>query len=66
MQQPSGEVVVFRGSDKAYLEWIAAHKGAWVVNANKNPTAGYLQLHKAWCPTISDERRAGAYRSGIT
>jgi hypothetical protein len=27
----------------------------------KNPKPAYLQLHKAWCATISDPRRAGAY-----
>ena len=57
----SDSVVEFRGDDDGYLGWIAEHKGGWVVNANSNPKPDYLQLHKAWCPTISDPRRAGAY-----
>ena len=55
------EPLVFRGDDDGYLAWISEHKGGWVVNANRNPGPDYLQLHKAWCPTISDSRRAGAY-----
>lgn len=54
-------VLEFRVDDDSYLDWIATHKGAWVVNANRNPKSSYLQLHTAWCPTISDPRRAGAY-----
>jgi hypothetical protein len=56
-------VVEFRDDNPGYLGWVGAHKGGWVVNANRNPKPGYLQLHKAWCPTISDPRRAGAYTS---
>lgn len=55
------EVVEFRGDDHGYLVWTEAHKGGWVVNANRDAKSSYLQLHKAWCPTISDPRREGAY-----
>jgi hypothetical protein len=55
------DVLEFRDDDPGYLDWVGAHKGGWVVNANRNPKPGYLQLHKACCPTISDPRREGAY-----
>jgi hypothetical protein len=53
--------VEFRDDDSGYLDWVVAHKGGWVVNANKTPKPDYLQLHKAWCSTIADPRREGAY-----
>ena len=31
------------------------------MNADRSPKPTYLELHRAWCPTISDPRRAGAY-----
>lgn len=58
--QASG-VVEFRGDDRAYCAWIAANESGWVVNARRNPGAEYLQLHRAWCPSISEARREGAY-----
>lgn len=54
-------VVEFKDDDPSYLAWIKARKGGWVVNADRVPKARYLQLHKASCPAISDERKAGAY-----
>jgi hypothetical protein len=62
MEAPADDqVLIFRDDDGAYLDWIGTHKGGWVVNAHRNPRSDYLQLHKAWCPTISDPRDPGAY-----
>ena len=54
-------VALFRNDEAGYLAWIASHQSGWVVNTDRTPKATYLQLHKASCPTISEERTAGAY-----
>ena len=61
VSKASAAVVEFRGDDHGYLSWVSRHKSGWVVNAESSPNPGNLQLHKAWCPTISDPRPAGAY-----
>jgi hypothetical protein len=59
---PEGSrVTEFKNDDPAYMAWVKSHRGGWVVNTDRIPKARYLQLHKASCPWISDERVAGAY-----
>src|SRR4051794_333861 len=58
--------------ETALLSWRRRHvphvderEQGRVVNANRNLSPDYLQLHKAWCPTIPDPRR-GAYTPAPT
>lgn len=39
--------------DSAYLRWVADHPSGYVVNADRNPSAAYLMLHRADCRTIT-------------
>lgn len=51
----------FENDDAGYEAWLAAHPSGWVVNAGRRPSAAYLKLHEAQCPTIS-QLRAGYSR----
>jgi hypothetical protein len=53
-------VVVFKDDDPGYEEWLREHHAGYVVNALRNPTAGYLKLHRAACSFISNSNRRGA------
>lgn len=44
---------VILDDDAAYLRWVAAHPGGWVVNCHRRPSANYLVLHRATCGTIT-------------
>jgi Family of unknown function (DUF6308) len=40
-------VRIFRGDDASYLRWISDHPAGYVLNAERNPRAAYLKLHRA-------------------
>ena len=43
----------FVDDDSAYLGWVADHPSSYVINADRNPSAAYLMLHRAGCHTIT-------------
>jgi hypothetical protein len=43
----------FVDDDPGYLGWVAAHPAGYVVNTTRLPSAGYLMMHRATCPTIT-------------
>lgn len=43
----------FVDDDSAYLRWVADHPSGYVINADRNPSAAYLMLHRANCHTIT-------------
>jgi hypothetical protein len=54
--------ILFRSMEQEYIEWLGRHPRGFVVNAQRNPKPGYLQLHRAWCKWIYDAGKApGAY-----
>jgi hypothetical protein len=63
LKEKSMPVEVFDGRDEghrdpAYLEWLEVHPRGYVLNALKNPGAGYLQLHRTRCFHISQYKMA--------
>lgn len=48
-----GSVKHFIDNDAAYLGWVADHPSDYVINADRNPSAAYLMLHRAGCHTIT-------------
>jgi hypothetical protein len=54
-------VLIFRGDDAAYLRWISGHPMGYVLNAERNPKASYLKLHRATCTWMSGRGKPGAY-----
>lgn len=53
--------VIFKDDDGGYRDWLAQHQGSdsFVLNAERNPRATYLILHRATCHTISGEPARG-------
>ena len=43
----------FVDDDSGYLNWVADHPSGYVINADRNPSAAYLMLHRADCHTIT-------------
>ena len=52
----------FLDDDDGYFAWLAAHPDGFVLNCDRNPSAGYLVLHRSACHHI--ERWAG-HRSTV-
>jgi hypothetical protein len=52
-------MIQFVDDDSGYLSWIARNPSGWVVNSNRNPTAGYIVLHRASCSFVSGEPTRG-------
>ena len=44
----------FTDDDPSYLEWIAQHPDAFVLNSYRKPTREYLKLHQASCRTVTE------------
>lgn len=51
---------VFRDGEDAYLNWLKAHPEGLVVNAERDPSPGYLPLHRTTCWTINERNSAMA------
>ena len=47
-------VEMFRRDDSAYLRWIGANPDGYVLNTTPGVSSGYLKLHSATCPHVSD------------
>ena len=45
-------IAEFRDSDEAFLAWLAAHPGGYVINIGRGER-GYARLHRADCGTIT-------------
>ncbi|CCH30621.1 hypothetical protein ABZ816_39600 [Actinosynnema sp. NPDC047251] len=43
----------FQDDDAGYERWLAGHSDLYVLNTTRNPTPGYLKLHRATCRTIA-------------
>ena len=54
-------MIEFRGDDAAYMNWIAAHPNAFVLNVRRTPDPNYVVLHRATCGSITAPRERGAY-----
>jgi hypothetical protein len=46
------DIAEFRDNDEAFLAWLAAHAGGYVINVGRNQR-GYARLHRADCRTIA-------------
>jgi hypothetical protein len=44
----------FADDDAGYLSWLSRNPDGYVVSANRNPSPGYLILHRATCRTIAE------------
>jgi hypothetical protein len=45
-------IAEFRDNDEAFLGWLAAHAGGYVINIGRSE-GGYARLHRADCGTIT-------------
>jgi hypothetical protein len=43
----------FVNDDTGYMLWLAQHPNGFVINTYSAPSAAYLKLHLASCPSIS-------------
>jgi hypothetical protein len=43
----------FVNDDTGYMRWLAQHPNGFVINTYSAPSAAYLKLHLASCPSIS-------------
>jgi len=43
----------FVDDDAGFLAWLAAHPAGLVLNTERTPSARYLKLHRAACPTLA-------------
>lgn len=50
--QCSVNIAEFRDDDEAFLGWLAAHAGGYVINVGRSER-GYARLHRADCGTIT-------------
>ena len=44
---------LFIDDDENYMAWLAKNPDGWVLNAARQPKAGYLVVHRSGCGTIS-------------
>jgi hypothetical protein len=51
-------MTTFVDDEKAYLAWVEAHRGGYVLNCARSPTPDYLKLHQAICKFISTSTRS--------
>jgi hypothetical protein len=58
-QQHPTETVLFSDDEEGYVAWLAANPTGFVLNAYRNPSPGYLKLHRASCRTINGEPTRG-------
>jgi hypothetical protein len=58
---PTSEAAVCRfvDDDAGYLEWMSKHATGFVLNCARTPSASYLMLHRATCPSINGEPARG-------
>jgi hypothetical protein len=56
-------VIVFINEDRAYISWLARHRGGFVLDALRKPTRKQPALHRATCDEI---RRSPTKRSHWT
>lgn len=47
----------FVHDDPGYQRWLAQHPAGFVINTHSRPSASYLKLHRATCPSISRLQR---------
>ncbi len=52
----------FTDDDPGYMRWLVRNPNGWVLNADRQPKADYLVLHRSTCWTIS--RSSVRYTSG--
>jgi hypothetical protein len=43
-------ITLFKDDDRGFLEWLDEHPDGVFVNADRNPKANYLVLHRPSCP----------------
>ena len=55
----------FKDDDAGYEDWIRRNPTGFVVNTTRNPSAGYLKLHRASCRTISGTPPRGGPWNGL-
>jgi hypothetical protein len=57
-----GRARKFSDNDIDYLAWTKSHPNGFVLNVRRNPDSEYVVLHRASCPTISNEKQTpGAF-----
>ena len=54
----------FVDDESAYLQWLADHPSDYVINTYRNPSAGYLMMHRADCHTIGSVPDEGSNYTG--
>jgi hypothetical protein len=52
-------IAEFAGDDAEYLDWVATHPTAYVLNVRAKHKPSYIVLHLATCGTIAARREAG-------
>jgi hypothetical protein len=53
MIAPRMGIEIFRHDDVGYERWLRSHRDSFVVSARQRITPGFLQLHRAWCDSIT-------------
>jgi hypothetical protein len=53
MIAPRMGIEIFRHDDVGYERWLRSHRDGFVVSARQRITPGFLQLHRAWCDSIT-------------
>ena len=51
-------MIVEPTNDQEFLHWLNAHAAGFVLNCHRKPTASYLKVHRASCPTIRSDSRS--------
>lgn len=51
----------FENDDIGYLQWLNKNPNGFVVNSYKKPSASYLMLHRATCPSITGKPANGKW-----
>lgn len=55
----------FMHDDPGYMRWLAQNPDGHVINTYSRPSASYLVLHRAICPSISQlQRNASTFTDG--
>jgi hypothetical protein len=45
-------MILYLNEDRAYLSWVAHHRGGYVLDCSRQPRAGHVVLHRSTCAKI--------------
>lgn len=57
-------MILFLNEDRAYLSWVAHHRGGFVLDGRHRPHLGHLVLHRALCSQIKGRTGRSHWTTG--